>query len=113
MNSQSTMRSWSLTSIARDLAQAWRLLWDPNVPTVLKVLLPGAAFLYWLAPDLMPGLPFDDIAVWILALRLFAQMADRSQTTARNSTTNQPSGQGDNSQDNNKTIDTTWRVIDE
>ncbi len=46
------------------------------MPTILKIVLPAAAAVYWLSPiDLMPGLPFDDIALMILALKMFVQLA--------------------------------------
>ena len=106
-----TTGSWSLGRIAQDFASAWRLFWDPRVPTALKVLLPVAALVYWVSPiDLIPGLPFDDIAVMILALRLFVQMAPatsrQGRTPASNDTENINSDDAD-------VIDTTWRVIED
>jgi uncharacterized membrane protein YkvA (DUF1232 family) len=78
------------------------------MPALLKFILPVAALVYWISPiDLMPLLPFDDIAVFILALRLFAQMAPAS--TVRNTENSQtPAHKGDDE----NTIDTTWRVVD-
>lgn len=106
-----TTGGWSLARIAQDFASAWRLFWDPRVPTALKVLLPVAALVYWISPiDLLPGLPFDDIAVLILALRLFVQMAP---ATARPDSTKGAAGaNGDNGADGD-VIDTTWRVIED
>jgi uncharacterized membrane protein YkvA (DUF1232 family) len=102
--------SWSLTRITQDLASAWRLFWDPRVPTALKVLLPVAALVYWVSPiDLLPGLPIDDIAVLILALRMFVMMAP---ATAKNDTGANANG-ADSGDADGDVIDTTWRVIDE
>lgn len=106
-SSKGSLGNWNLQVIMRDLATAWRLLWDPRVPGLLKLLLPGAALLYWIFPiDLMPGLPFDDIAVLVLALRLFVQLAPAGARNADN-----PQAQPNRSDDEN-TIDTTWRVVD-
>jgi uncharacterized membrane protein YkvA (DUF1232 family) len=55
----------------------WRLLRDPRVPDLFKLLLPGLALVYVLWPgDILPDIfPFfgqlDDVAVALLALRLF------------------------------------------
>lgn len=105
-----TTGSWSLARITQDLASAWRLLWDPRVPTALKVLLPVAALVYWISPiDLLPGLPFDDIAVMILALRMFVMMAP---ATAKSDAAGSANHANDDSADGD-VIDTTWRVIDD
>ena len=98
-----SMANWNLQAILRDLGAAWRLFWDPKVPVALKLLLPVAALLYWVWPlDLIPGIPLDDIAILILALRLFVQMASPNPT----STPPRPTPEEDAN-----TIDTTWRVI--
>ncbi|RIK33040.1 MAG: hypothetical protein DCC55_35710 [Chloroflexi bacterium] len=97
------MANWNLQAILRDLGAAWRLFWDPKVPALLKLLLPVAAVLYWVWPiDLIPGIPLDDIAILILALRLFVQVASPA--------TPAPSAPSASADDEN-TIDTTWRVI--
>ncbi len=78
MSNNSTYRpgGWTFGNIVRDLSIAWRLLWDPAVPALLKFSLPVLALLYWISPlDLLPGLPFDDLAVLLLAARLFVAMA--------------------------------------
>ena len=94
---------WNPMSIFRDVATAWRLLWDPKVPFILKMLLPGAAALYWFWPlDLLPGLVFDDVAILLLALRAFVQLAPHEAVNrAANPTSNsEPS------------IDTTWERVE-
>jgi uncharacterized membrane protein YkvA (DUF1232 family) len=109
--SRSSMRNWNPEAVMRDLGQAWRLFWDPKVPAALKLLLPVAALLYWVFPlDLIPGIPLDDIAILILALRLFVQMAS-PQPTAQ---PNQPGSRQSTytAADDANTIDTTWRVVD-
>lgn len=95
--------SWNPLAIFRDVVTAWRLLWDSRVPFTLKMLLPIAAAIYWVWPlDLLPGLPFDDIAILLLALRAFVQLAPQEAVrSAQNpSASNEP------------VIDTTWRRVD-
>ena len=109
--SKRSLRNWNLQAIVHDLGVAWRLLWDPKVPNGLKLLLPLAAFLYMVSPlDLLPLNPIDDIAVLVLALRLFVQFATSNQPPPASTSANawQPSS-GD---DDENTIETTWRVID-
>jgi uncharacterized membrane protein YkvA (DUF1232 family) len=106
-----TSGNWSLEAILRDFATAWRLFWSPRVPATLKLILPIAALIYWLSPlDLLPGLPFDDVAVLILALRLFVQMAPADVAQTIRGEHPQPRA---TPADDENTIDTTWRVVDQ
>lgn len=99
---------WNFTSILNDLATAWRLLGDPSVPTFLKLVLPVAAFVYFIMPDLIPG-PIDDAAVLYLALYFFLRAApSEAVQRARN---NAP--QSTNKPDDGNIVDTTWRVMDD
>ena len=103
-------------NIINDLATAWRLLWDPRVPTMLKLLLPVAAMVYWISPiDLMPGLPFDDIALMILALKLFISMAPQAASAPQSEGAAAANQNGYRSQgfNDDDVIDTTWQVIDD
>lgn len=60
--------------------RAWRLLRDPRTPTAFK-LIPALGLLYVLfpldlVPDLIPGAgQLDDVAILLIALRLFLQLA--------------------------------------
>lgn len=68
--------SWNIAHILRDMAVTWQLMGDPQVSGLLKLALPVFAFLYWVSPiDLLVGMPFDDIAVMVLASRVFVQLA--------------------------------------
>ena len=105
--------------------QAGRLVLDSRVPFNLKLMLPIAAVVYWLWPlDLMPGLPFDDIAVLFFALTFFVKLANDAieKSTAASGGYGYGSGQpnaGNSSVPNsvtntgdNNVVDTTWRVIE-
>ncbi len=101
---------WNMTSLLRDVTTAWRLLQDPRVPSLLKLFLPIAALIYLISPfDLLPG-PFDDAVVLFVALRLFLQFAPaealRSAQAGANATPK-------SNHDDDNTIDTSWRVIDD
>jgi uncharacterized membrane protein YkvA (DUF1232 family) len=105
--------------------QAGRLVLDSRVPFSLKLMLPIAAVVYWLWPlDLMPGLPFDDVAVLFIALTLFVKLANDAieKSTAASGgyahgsgQPNSGNGSAPNSASNtgdNNIVDTTWRVIE-
>jgi uncharacterized membrane protein YkvA (DUF1232 family) len=90
------------------LAAAARLMMDGRVPFTLKLLLPAAAALYWFWPiDLMPGLPFDDVAIVIGALMLFVKLA--SDAVARADA--QKPEAGPKQGEDGPVVDTTWRVV--
>jgi uncharacterized membrane protein YkvA (DUF1232 family) len=97
------MSNWNFQAIQKDMAKAWRLFWDPKVPLALKIVLPIAALVYWIFPiDLIPGIPLDDIAILVLALRLFVQLASPKPAAAPPAPT---------PDDDENTIETSWRVI--
>ncbi|MBL7184583.1 MAG: DUF1232 domain-containing protein [Anaerolineae bacterium] len=68
-----------LASIIKNARLVWRLLWDPDVSTWLK-MIPPATLLYLLFPiDFLPdpvlGLgQLDDIAVILLGVKLFIEL---------------------------------------
>jgi uncharacterized membrane protein YkvA (DUF1232 family) len=105
--------------------QAGRLVLDSRVPLNLKLMLPFAAVLYWLWPiDLMPGLPFDDVAVLFFALTFFVQLANQAIAKASGQPSNpysDPTGSTATSagsagavqpKNDSSVVDTTWRVIE-
>lgn len=65
---------------ARQTRLAWRLFWDQRVPLWTK-LIPTGALVYVIAPDFVPAalLPvvgtLDDIAVFLLGIKLFVDLA--------------------------------------
>jgi uncharacterized membrane protein YkvA (DUF1232 family) len=100
------------------MLQAGKLVFDSRVPFSLKLMLPIAAALYWLWPlDLMPGLPFDDVAVLFVALTFFVQLANQAiSKQAGAQYTSGAAGQQTNPNPapgaNDGVVDTTWRVIE-
>jgi uncharacterized membrane protein YkvA (DUF1232 family) len=109
---------WNWTNLFRDLVATWRLLWDPSVPGILKLALPFMALVYWVSPlDLIPLMPLDDIAIMLLAARLFVALSPRdSVNRAFNGNRYTPppntARQGASHQENSEVIETTWRVVE-
>ena len=103
-------------NVFEQMMQAGRLVFDSRVPFNLKLMLPIAAALYWLWPlDLMPGLPFDDIAVLFVALTFFVQLANQAiERQGRQQYAGKAEGQQPKTgaASNDGVVDTTWRVIE-
>ena len=76
-------RPRTIRSLMEQLRLAVRLLREPRVPMVLK-MLPGLAAVYVLSPvdfipDIIPGLgQFDDLAVLVFTLELFIRLCPAS-----------------------------------
>lgn len=120
MNSQNPRRSmpagWSWTNLLRDLVATWRLLIDPSVPGLLKLALPFMALAYLISPiDLIPLMPLDDIAVLMLAARLFVALAPRDSVNRAFNGDAAPRANASGSAARNEdgeVIETTWRVLE-
>jgi hypothetical protein len=98
-----TRGGWRPADLLRDMQRASQLLVSGKVPFALKLMLPVAAAVYWFFPlDLLPGLPFDDIAILLLAVKLFVSMGDAALLRGN--------GAGE---DDEPAVDTTWHVVDE
>ena len=111
---------WRITDIVRDLAVTWQLMRDPKVSSLLKLSLPLFALFYWLSPiDLLTGMPFDDIAVMVLASRLFVQLApDAAVQRALIRLGHISAGEPDRDvwdiwDEDDNTISGDWRIVDE
>jgi uncharacterized membrane protein YkvA (DUF1232 family) len=99
-------RMWRPGEIAADAKHAWQLLFNRRVPLALKLVLPLGALAYWFIPvDLIPLLPIDDIAILLLAMRLFVTLGDQAIVRRQG-----VEGAADS---NGQTVDTTWHVVDE
>lgn len=107
--------SAGLGNLARQFYLAWKALRDPSIPWAAKWLIPLAAIAYWISPvDLMPFLPFDDIVVVLIALNFFLRTMSQYQTMGQpGSPSHNENDPTDTDQEAGKTIETTWRVIDE
>lgn len=114
--SQSIPGGWRLSDILRDIAISWQLMGDPQVSGLLKLLLPVLALVYWISPvDLLVGMPFDDIAVVVLATRIFVQMAPPQAVQRALSRLGGFGGGRSRASgwDDENTIDGQWRVVDD
>ena len=101
-----------MNAMLNQLFTAGQLLFDRRVPLTLKLLLPVAALVYGLSPiDLMPFLPFDDIAVLAAAIFFFTQLGGQAvkdyerQHGRAAQPGNPPPSEGE-------AVATTWRVIE-
>jgi len=102
-------RMWHPAEIAEDARHAWQLLFNRRVPLALKLLLPLGALVYWFLPiDLIPMLPIDDIAILLLAMRLFVTLGEQATSGAGNVRTDHGIRN-----DDEQTVDATWRVVDD
>ena len=61
-----------LTSLTNRIKLIYRLMMDPRVNALLKVL-PVSSLLYFIFPDLMPG-PIDDAIMLWLSTYLFVEL---------------------------------------
>lgn len=118
MSNQSDHRARSVASyldFVRDARTAWKLLWDSRVPLVTKAI-PFLSLAYVLMPvDLLPDLALglgqlDDLAILLLGLKLFVQLAAPRITgdakPGSEAPPEQPFQQGE-------IIDSTYRFVDE
>lgn len=58
-----------------------RLIASRDIPLGEKLLFGIPVLLYWVLPDALPLLPFDDIAVTMIAMNWFAARAERKYPT--------------------------------
>ncbi len=88
------------------------MLGDPSVPGFLKLVLPLLALIYWVSPlDLIPGMPFDDIAILLLAARMLVALAPSDSVRQAQAGSRTPHSRPE--EDDGDVIDTTWRVVDD
>lgn len=72
-------RPWLLMSLASQARLAWRLVREPQVPLLVKSVIPAAG-VYLLSPidllpDFLPGLgQIDDVALIIAAVTVFLRL---------------------------------------
>ncbi len=103
-------RMWRPSEIASDARRSWQLLFNRRVPMYLKLLLPLGALVYWVMPvDLIPMLPIDDIAILLLAMRLFVTLGNEATGQINGSAADGGPAAGGAA----PTVDTTWHVVDE
>ena len=110
---------WRFSDILRDLAVVWQLMGDPQVSMLLRLGLPVFTALYLISPiDLFFG-PVDDIAVVLLASRVFVQLAPQAAVRRALARLGRiPPDEPDREvwdiwDEDDKTISGDWRVVDE
>lgn len=102
-----------LTNLLNEMFSAWRLVFDARVPMTLKLILPVAAVAYWFWPiDLMPGLPFDDVAVLLVALHFFVKFAEEGLAKSGAMPADSPNPTDGSSSANGQVVDTTWQRVE-
>lgn len=81
MTEQKPLPIGGITQMTRDLKSHLSLFWsvfrDPRVSKLLKLGWVFATLLYWVLPDLMPGLPYDDIGATLLFTYVFVGLAPK------------------------------------
>jgi uncharacterized membrane protein YkvA (DUF1232 family) len=101
-----------MNAMLNQMLNAGQLLFDRRVPLTLKLLLPVAALVYWISPvDLMPFMPFDDIAVVAAAIFFFTQFGNQAVKDFERRQ-GQPGQPGSAPQAEGEIVDTTWRVVE-
>lgn len=112
-------RSGLIAYLIRNLRLAWKLLLDPRIPLLTKLIIPGVMALYVLSPidvipDVLVGLgQLDDLAVFVLAVKLFIEVSPseivqehlRSLTGGGSTTSSGAGSEGE-------VVDGDYRVID-
>ena len=103
-----------LAGLTGEFKRALGMVTNPRVPMYLKLLLPVGALAYWFWPvDLLPGLPIDDVAVLLIALRIFLSLADKA--LGGGSAQDESVQNADDPTvafDNGTTVDGTWQTVD-
>lgn len=79
--SEEERHMWKRWLSLRGWVQVFRrigpLLASPRVPLREKLLFAVPAVVYWIMPDALPGLPFDDMAVTLFLMHWFTDRAER------------------------------------
>lgn len=107
-----------LGQIVRSLRLVWRLLSDPRVPFLNKLVLPGLflAYLLWpvdLVPDFLPVLgQLDDLALLALGMKLFIDLCPADVVRQHRDGLG-PGGPGEPAPDmTGEVVDAEYRVVE-
>ena len=108
-------RAGLFQELVQNATVVWRLLLDPRVPALTK-LVPLATLIYIVfpfdfSPDVIPGLgQLDDLLVLVLGVRAFMALCPQDRVQAHRDGASQA---GAAPRDESKTVDGTYRVMDE
>ncbi len=106
---------WS--ELLGNLHLVYQLMRDPRVNSLLKIVIPGLVAIYILSPiDLIPDFipvlgELDDLAIIILAIRLFIALAPRDVVNEYRLGVTGPAAQSTTTQQDDETVDATYRVV--
>lgn len=104
--------------IVRNARLVWRLLKDPRVPLLTKLILPSVVALYVLSPiDMMPDvLPLlgqlDDIAVLLAGFAIFTELCPREIVEEHRAALLREATKGRPRVPEGETVDAEYRVIE-
>ena len=120
MNSQTTPetteRAGMLRELVRNATLAWRLLLDPHVSLLAK-LVPAAALVYVISPvDLIPDVipllgQLDDLAIILIGIRAFIALCPPELVQWHRGHLGQQAPVPPD--DDDRTVDGTYRVVDD
>jgi len=114
MSGGSGNRSGLIQELAQNAVLAWRLLLDPRVPLLTK-MIPVGLLLYFLfpadvVPDVILGLgQLDDLAIILLGIRGFIAFCPPELVQAHRRGGKEPQPPPDD----DKTVDGSYRVVDD
>ncbi len=103
----------ALTQVARTIQLVWRLLADPRVPVLPKLIIP-LVVVYVVSPvDLIPDVipilgQMDDLAVIFLGIRFFIEMCPADIVMEHRRAIAGPAGEV-----HDEYVDGTYRVVDD
>ncbi len=111
-----TKRAGMLKELVRNTTLAWRLLFDPRVSLLAK-LVPAAALVYVVSPlDLIPDVipvlgQLDDLAIILIGIRAFIALCPPELVQRHRDDLGQPQPVAPD--DDGRTVDGTYEVMDE
>ncbi len=103
----------TLAQVVRSFQLVWRLMADPRVPGMTKLIIPGVIFYVLLPLDIIPDVipvlgQLDDLAVVFFGIRFFIEMCPADVVMEHRRALEGPSRSG-----RGEYVDATYRVVDD